>query len=68
MSRARCPKVGCTAPVHAGKLACAPHWYMVSPGIRSALLTAWRTDDPEYWDLRQEAIKEMNDGAASHNG
>ena len=57
----RCPADGCVVDVPFERLACAPHWRLVSPGTKREVYSAWRYGTVEaHTKARAKAVDEMN--------
>jgi hypothetical protein len=57
----KCPKDGCNVQCNSSTLACRTHWYQVSPAVRRAVNTTWRSGDLEaYFEARRAAVEELN--------
>lgn len=56
-----CPKDGCTARVPRSKLACPPHWSLVSAATGREVYAAYRSGDiGRHVAAMEAAIAEMN--------
>jgi hypothetical protein len=64
----RCPADGCTVEVPFERLACLPHWRLVSRPTQRALSSAWRHGPvARHLELREQAVHEINAALADRD-
>ena len=57
----RCPADGCTVDVPFERLACLPHWRLVTRATQRRLSSAWRYGTvSQHLEARDQAVHEIN--------
>jgi hypothetical protein len=57
----RCPADGCTVDVPFDRLACLPHWRLVTRATQRRLSSAWRHGTvTQHLEARELAVHEIN--------